>query len=667
MALSILFRYALAFTGGFNIMLLEMCAFRVLQTAFGSSIHVTGALLALVMVALALGYHIGGRLSRRPGATLAYLQWSALAAVAYVFVVHVWLGEPILDGLFDLRASLGHPVARSTIPGSLATVVLYLPPMLALAQIGPYLVRHLVGNASDERRGDVSGAVAGNVMAVSTVGSIAGTLLPSFLLIPAFGVPGTLIVFEVSTLIVAAAGLLLLRRPRRAIASGVAGAILVLGAPSAHTDEAVVYQGESMYGHIQIRRVVSEQGVVQLELKPSRLYVHSSVAPFAPTRSQYGWVQAIPALTFGAHRILVLGAGLGEIPALVASAAPDSDVTAVEIDPEVVALSRRHVPAMSLPNVELVVEDARVFLRQGGEPFDAIVVDLFHGDQPPAHCVTREFFELARARLRDGGTLFVNTNMPEFYVGTGRERPVPRPIRHLQAAIRAAGFPSLFTHELNANGFLYAFTRPIGIAEVRAAFRREAVDARRAPAWRTAAALAAVASAPLAPTDARPFTDDWSPELVIQRKENALDLSAEVSRAWREDGGEAIAPPRPGDRSPPDAHHLFTRLTAEWGKEPFGGEFDALMRGPRGQALCRDLIAWVSATTGPVGDDLARYLLRRDFVPACATHLAAPAAAGLMSSPRARALRGLVEGAAAGLEDRTDHLDALLAGLDQLY
>jgi small-conductance mechanosensitive channel len=57
--------YAVSFWGGFQIMVLEMCGFRVLQTNLGSSVIVTGTLLTLIMVLLSAGYYTGGRLSRR--------------------------------------------------------------------------------------------------------------------------------------------------------------------------------------------------------------------------------------------------------------------------------------------------------------------------------------------------------------------------------------------------------------------------------------------------------------------------------------------------------------------------------------------------------------------------------------------------------------------------
>ncbi len=186
--------HALAFLGGFGVMLLEMCAFRVLATTFGTSIYVTGVLLALVMIALSGGYYLGGRFSRRH--SLSFLLWVLLGAVGYVAVTGLWLSEALLDACFALRGALRGSLASHAVPPAVATLVLYAGPMVALSQVSPFLIKELAARTSQggrEARG--VGSTAGNLMALSTLGSIAGTLLPSFVFIPLLGVPTTLWIF----------------------------------------------------------------------------------------------------------------------------------------------------------------------------------------------------------------------------------------------------------------------------------------------------------------------------------------------------------------------------------------------------------------------------------------------------------------------------------------
>ena len=74
-------------------MLLEMCAFRVLFTNFGSSIFTSGVLLTLIMVALSVGYWLGGRMSERYGSVRCLLL-ALLGGVVYVHLFDVLLARP---------------------------------------------------------------------------------------------------------------------------------------------------------------------------------------------------------------------------------------------------------------------------------------------------------------------------------------------------------------------------------------------------------------------------------------------------------------------------------------------------------------------------------------------------------------------------------------------
>ena len=58
-------------------------------------------------------------------------------------------------------------------------------------------------------------------------------------------------------------------------------------------------------------------------------------------------------------------------------------------------------------------EDARPYLRRTDARYDAIMVDVYRQPYIPFYLATREFFELARDRLRPGGVVIVNVGHPE--------------------------------------------------------------------------------------------------------------------------------------------------------------------------------------------------------------------------------------------------------------
>jgi spermidine synthase len=200
-------------------MALEMVGARVLWNDFGSSVFVWGSIISVFMAALALGYYFGGRLAdRRP--SMAWLSGIVGAAGLLVLVVsHCGLRVTGALDAKDLGPRAG-PLA--------ASMVLYFPPSLLLGAVSPFAVR------LSARRLASMGNVAGRLYALSTLGSLAGTLLTTFVLIPAMGT--TRILYGIGLILLAAAILGLAARfaaHGRPSAGGTAAALLFLLTASA--------------------------------------------------------------------------------------------------------------------------------------------------------------------------------------------------------------------------------------------------------------------------------------------------------------------------------------------------------------------------------------------------------------------------------------------------
>jgi MFS family permease len=167
---------ALVFVGGFIIMVLEIIGARFLAKDFGSSFHVWVSQIGVVLIALALGYYLGGALADR---------WQRLSVLIVLLVpagLAMWLIPSCAVWLIDLIISR-HP-ADQPIPllwqkldPVLGSALIFLMPCLVLAMLSPYMIR-----LSTQSLAQV-GRSSGFIIAASTVGSIAGVFVSGFVLI----------------------------------------------------------------------------------------------------------------------------------------------------------------------------------------------------------------------------------------------------------------------------------------------------------------------------------------------------------------------------------------------------------------------------------------------------------------------------------------------------
>lgn len=181
-----LFVFLLVFAGGFSVMSIEMLGGRIMAPFFGSSIYVWGSIITIFMVALSIGYLLGGQLSLKHPSLRKLGALFLLCAVAVMPMV--WVAEPLMTRVFMAMEDVRY--------GSLlAATGLFFVPTVAMGIISPYAIRLLVQNTHH------SGSVAGRLYFVSTAGSAAGVLMTSFYFV---------LWFEVNTILYLLTGVLAL-------------------------------------------------------------------------------------------------------------------------------------------------------------------------------------------------------------------------------------------------------------------------------------------------------------------------------------------------------------------------------------------------------------------------------------------------------------------------
>src|SRR5207302_430670 len=262
----------LAFTGGLASLGIEFAAARLLAPFFGQSLFIWGTLIGLILIYLTIGYYAGGRLAdRRPDPTLLF----RLTAAAALWTATI----PIISRPMLSIAQTGFArISVGLVVGSLISViVLFAVPVVLLGMVSPFVIRLRI------RQLETAGNAAGAVYALSTLGSILGTFVPVFWLIPSYGTRPTLYLLAAVLGVVSAVGFWASRRGR--LAAVIPVAILLLAAVQHGTgirDAAYgqrLYEAESAYNYIQVvqsgqRRdlILNEGHAVHSVYDPSTIY-----------------------------------------------------------------------------------------------------------------------------------------------------------------------------------------------------------------------------------------------------------------------------------------------------------------------------------------------------------------------------------------------------------
>ena len=173
-------------------------------------------------------------------------------------------------------------------------------------------------------------------------------------------------------------------------------------------DDGVLYEGDSIYHHITIRQGDGRRCMVfgrQRDLRQTCIELaRPDVSVFEYTAMMFAGSLFRP----DAGRVCLIGLGGGYIPTVFRMHLPKVRLQTVEVDPHVESLARKYF-AFGVPAGQaLAIEDGRQFLKKRGDRYDQIWLDAFNSDYVPAHMTTREFLQLARSRLNEGGIVIQN-------------------------------------------------------------------------------------------------------------------------------------------------------------------------------------------------------------------------------------------------------------------
>jgi len=389
---------AIVFLTGAGVLVIEVAAVRILAPYYGNTIYTVSSVLSVVLAALSFGYYFGGRLADRYPTEKVFYGMILLSGVSTLVLqlLNQWLLPVIQRGF-------------STASGPLAaSVVLFFLPNLFLGTLSPYAIKLQEKRLAGQGIGSISGAI----YFWSTVGGIFGSLSAGFVLIPRFGISRIILAVAAVLTLLGSVPLARSALRRKYFAPMVIAIIVYFVSAAAVTSLAVgpnLYERDGVYQKITISdgeyRGRPARFLKQDRTASAAMFLDSDELVYDYTKYYSLYRLFKPDL----RRALFIGGGAYSMPKALLAEQPAAEIEVSEIEPSLFELGRKYFRVPDDPRLTNLVGDGRRLLLDSGRKYDLIFSDVYASPYYiPLHFVTREFFQIARERLTDGGIFAAN-------------------------------------------------------------------------------------------------------------------------------------------------------------------------------------------------------------------------------------------------------------------
>ncbi len=383
------------FLCGAIVMIFEIVGSRVVAPHFGTSIYVWTSLIGIILASLSIGYWLGGRIADK---NPTFKSLSGIILLAAVFII---LGTLIKDSLLQF---ISHTFSDMMWRTLLSAILLFAPASILLGMVSPYAVRLKIKEIH------TSGKIVGNLYAISTVGSIVGTFLAGFLLIPLLG--STNILFIMAIVLVLLAGSLFFSfRKGLGTAAILILAVSVSGIYLHNTQNKSYIEVDTQYNHVQI--FDTKYWISGEDIKVMKVNDEYSSAMFPGNDSLvYEYLQFYQLAEHfcpGFKKSLIIGGAGYSFPRFYLQKYEGASIDVVEIDPGLTELAKKHFRLKDDARMQIFHEDGRTYLNSCSEKYDVIYGDAYKSLMAiPFQLATLEATIKKYELLNDNGVVIEN-------------------------------------------------------------------------------------------------------------------------------------------------------------------------------------------------------------------------------------------------------------------
>lgn len=391
----------IVFISGAALMIFELVGSRIFAPYLGTSLVVWTSLIGIIMGSLSIGYYVGGRLADRKAQykILALIVFSSAIAVSLATASQYFVLSLLQGTVQDLR--LGSVIA---------SIILFAPASIIFGMVSPYAIKLKLDSLKN------SGEKIGEMYAVSTVGSIAGTFLGGFFLMPMYGTVKILFILIVVLILTSIFTL------------------IVEGENFKKKDFLIIILFSSLFIGNSVFGSSLGANMVDIDTQYNRVLIFETLDPQTKrpirgyTTDPHGAQSAIfldndndlvfdylkyyrLAEHFNSNlkNSLMIGGGAFTYPRDYLKRNPEASLDIVEIDERLESIAKQYFNFTDNERVKIYNQDGRIFLNENKKTYDCIFMDAYNSQfSIPFQLTTLETIEKLYNSLNSDGIVLAN-------------------------------------------------------------------------------------------------------------------------------------------------------------------------------------------------------------------------------------------------------------------
>lgn len=379
-------------------MILELVAARVLSPYVGSSNLIWTTIIGIMLTSMSIGYWLGGKWAdKEPNVN----RLASLILLGAIFTSLI----PILETI--LVKNLTSLFPNLVLVAILSASFVFGIPSFVLATVSPYAVK-----LKDQELGNI-GKLSGKVSSLSTIGSIFGTFIAGFFLIPNFGVRGIMLGI---TLLLLLLSLFLYENKTKKYYGMMA--ILTVSLIMFHVlgkvifvrnNRDIVEDVDSEYSRIWVKMIEGK------DIAYKTLYVDTGLESYINEQtgemgSKYlYYYDLFDYFQKETSNALLIGGAAYTYPTHFLNKYEDKTISVAEIDSKMTEIAVQQFNLnIQNPRLNIYHQDGRSFLNHTTNQYDCILIDAFKGANAPFELTTYEAMQNAKKSLHENGMVITN-------------------------------------------------------------------------------------------------------------------------------------------------------------------------------------------------------------------------------------------------------------------